>query len=129
MAVAKGEPVPEDGVFLTNEEMKLLRVDLSGCLNDLELANEEAVHQASMKDQCNNNIKEKVSSFVKEIGDRKEALGACKEEISEWDKRYQRCRKYASDLEGGGFFKNRKVMFVVDALIFSGVVYAARNAE
>lgn len=130
--VKAGDSVPADGVFMTHEELDNFRVYTEELEKDLAKAEEEAKHQGNLKSTCETTLKDKVESFAAELKERGEEIGWKDKEIGEWKLRFEESEKYARKMErrsGGGFWNNRTVTFISDAIILGAASWAWANTH
>ena len=130
--VRVGDSVPVDGVFMTHEELTNLRADMEKLETDLAKAEEEALHQTNLKGACETSLKEKADNFTAELKERGDEIVWKDKEILEWTRRFEESEKYARKMEkraGGGFWNNRYVTFVSDAIILGAASWAWANTH
>lgn len=130
--VKAGDSVPADGVFMTHEELADFRAYTEGLEKDFAKAEEEATHQGNLKSTCETTLKDKVDSFTAELKERSEQIQWKDKEILEWKGRFEESEEYARKLRkraGGGFWNNRTVTFISDAIMLGAASWAWANTH
>lgn len=130
--VRAGYVAPSNGVFMTQAEFSSLRADIENTEKDLAKAQEATKHQKALAQIYQDAATEKAKNFTAELAERQKGIGWKDAEISEWTRRHKDCEKYSRKLEkraGGGFWNNRTVTFLTDAVVIGVASWAWANTH